>query len=168
MARHDVRIRNATELDRAEIVGVYQLSQLATCLPDAAACPPHLLGDRLYDRLAVRRYVAESIGRIIGHGLVEFPNTQHIPTWLHGTRHKPEHLLELGGAFVHPAFSGEGVWTSLLERRLEYVNEISKVAVAATWSQNDHVMRVFESHGAVHVGDTAAAGGEISLYRFKN
>ena len=166
MTDSNVSIRRATEADRQAIVDTYVLSQEATGCPDPSTCPPQLLGDRLYERLAVRRYVAESMGRVVGHGLVELPNTAHIPTWISGTKRRPEQLLELGGAFVHPDFAGKGVWTKLLEHRLEYVRSLTKVAVAATWLQNDHVMRVFERYGAERVGQTATPNGNVVLYRF--
>ena len=82
------------------------------------------------------------------------------------TNHKPEQLLEMGGAFVHPDYAGQGVWTSLLEHRLDYVCSINKTAVTATWSQNEHVRRVFERSGAKYLGEKAVAGGDIALYRF--
>jgi GNAT superfamily N-acetyltransferase len=162
----DFSIRRAHESDRAGIVDAYERSQRATGIPDPTYCPPEMLGERLYKRMAVGRFVAARLGYIVGHGLVELPNPDNIQAWLKGSKHKPEHLLELGGAFVHPDYAGQGIWTALLEHRLEFVRSTGKTAVTATWSQNEHVRRVFEHHGAKQVGEKPVDGGDIALYRF--
>ena len=166
MELQTLTIRPAEERDRPELIRLYELSQQATGIPNPAVIAPSELGRRLYQRQAVRRLVAERAGKLIGHGLVELPNPDNIPDWLNGSARKPEHLLELGGAFVHPEHSGQGVWTTLLERRLEYVRSITKTAVAATWSQNTHVMRRFDQFGGTHLGSRNVKGGNIELFRF--
>jgi GNAT superfamily N-acetyltransferase len=159
-------VRRARESDRYGIVEAYVRSQRATGIPDPEYCPPDMLGERLYQRLAVGRFVVDREGVIAGHGLVELPNPDNIGDWLDGSIRKPEHLLELGGAFVHPDYEGQGIWTSLLQHRLAFVRSAGKTAVTATWSQNEHVRRVFERNGANQVGEKSVNGGEITLYRF--
>lgn len=159
-------VRRARESDRYGIVEAYVQSQRATGIPDPEYCSPDMLGERLYQRLAVGRFVVDREGVIAGHGLVELPNPDNIQLWLNDSKRRPEHLLELGGAFVHPDFVGQGIWTSLLEHRLRFVRSAGKTAVTATWSQNEHVRRVFERNGARQVGERPAKGGDIALYRF--
>lgn len=161
-----VIVRRARESDRAGIIDTYLTSQRMTGIPDPEYCPPEMLGDRLYQRLAVGRFVVEREGVIAGHGLVELPNSDNVRNWLEGSKRKPEHLLELGGAFVHPEYTGQGIWSSLLERRLAFVRSAGKTAVTATWSQNEHVRRVLMRNGATQVGEKSVKGGEIALYRF--
>lgn len=163
----DFTVRLAEERDREGSIELYRLSQRVTGIPDPRFVPENLLEQRLYDGLVLKRYVAEHAGKLIGHALVELPNPPHIPQWIGDTKLRPQGILELGRAFVHPDYFGQGVWTELLRRRLSFVEEeVGRTAVAATWIQNDHVKQTFERFGAVHVGDKPVADGEISLYRF--
>ncbi len=162
-----MEIRKAKRSDRAEIVRLYQRSQAATLLPNPAIYPPNELGKLLYARKAIERYVAVMAGRIVGHGMIEEPNPEHMPVWRKGVNaSKNVRLIELGGAFVDPALSGRGIWRSLLVYRLNDVRERGAVPVCGTWSQNKHVKRTLLQFGATEVGTQQTPAGEVTLFVF--
>lgn len=160
----EVLIRTATAYDREQSVALYKKSQAATGHPQFI--PAEFLEHRLYEGPVVKRYVAERHGIILGHGLVERPNPHNVDDWTYGTDLTKDDLLELGRAFVDPDHAGEGIGTRLLEVRLKFITDAGKVAVAATWFDNVHVMRMFERLGGVNVGDKSVTDGIISMYRF--
>ena len=157
-------IREATIADKVRIIALYRKSQAATGLPDPLHFPPETLGMRLYDRKAVKRYVAEDKGTIIGHGMVELPNPENIQVWNRIINNKKLTMLEIGGAFVDPERSGEGIWSKLLQHRINYVKSVGAVPVSVTWSSNDHVKRTFYRLGGVEAGTRNLEVGSISLF----
>lgn len=157
-------IREALIDDKERIIALYRKSQEATNLPNPKHFPPKTLGMKLYERKVVKRYVAEEKGVIIGHGMVELPNPENIQVWSRIIGDKNSTLLEIGGAFVDPERSGEGVWTKLLQHRIDYVKSIGAVPVSATWSSNDHVKRTFYKIGGVEAGTRKLKIGSISLF----
>lgn len=157
-------IREALMVDKEKIIALYRKSQLATGLPNPIHYPPETLGMKLYDRKAVKRYIAEENGTIIGHGMVEIPNPDNVQVWSSILNDKNSKMLELGGAFVDPDRSGEGIWSKLLNHRIEYVKSVGAVPVSATWSSNDHVKRIFYKLGGVEAGTKKLPVGSISLF----
>lgn len=162
-----MNIREATPSDQGEIIALYKRSQQATGLPDPVVVPPEQLGARLYARQAIGRYVAISAGRIEGHGLIEHPNPEHLEEWREASENKNAQFIELGGAFVDPAKFGRGVWSSLLEYRLDRARDLGAVPVSVTWASNDHVMRGFECLGGGEISRKTTAMGAVSLYIFE-
>lgn len=162
-----MKIREANAADRDEIVELYIRSQRATGLPDPVHLPPAKLGAQLYARKALGRYVVELDQHIVAHGLIEEPNSDHIEVWQQGT---PPGLIpsfiELGGAFVDPKFSRQGLWTGLLEYRLQLVEKRLAIPVSATWTQNEHVKRAFCAYGGIEVGQQVTSLGSVSLFVF--
>lgn len=162
-----MEIRKAEVIDRIEIVELYQKSQAASGIPNPFYNPPSELGQKLYDRKAIERYVAVEAGRIVGHGLIEEPNSENISLWLTGISNKNIPLMELGGDFVDPNYSKLGIWTALIIHRLNYVVErLDSIPVSATWSQNEHVKRTFRKLGGTEVAIKAVPEGEVSLFVF--
>lgn len=162
-----MEIRKAEAIDKLEIVELYKKSQAVMGIPDPIHNPPYELGQKLYDRKAIERYVAIEAGRIIGHGLIEEPNPENIALWLTGVSNKNIPLIELGGDFVDPDYSKLGVWSALLIHRLNYIVEhLDSIPVSATWSQNEHVKRTFRKFGGAEVAIKVVPEGEISLFVF--
>jgi GNAT superfamily N-acetyltransferase len=161
-----VEIRAAQLSDKPEIVDLYCRSQAATNLPDPTFIPTSELGNRLYEREAIARYVAIQAGQIIGHGMIENPNKLHLPVWQRGSNGCASPLIELGAAFVDPNFTSQGIWTALLKYRLLAAKELRSKPVSATWSQNSHVKKVFIKNGGFEVGTQQTAGGEVALFVF--
>lgn len=162
-----MEIRKAKAIDRHEIVELYQRTQSATGIPDPTFNPPSELGQKLYDRKAIERYVAIEAGRIVGHGLIEAPNPENISLWrkLVNDEHVP--LFELGADFVDPDYSRQGIWTALLTHRLNFVREqLESIPVSATWSQNEHVKKTFRKFGGIEVAIKVVPEGEVSLFVF--
>lgn len=161
-------IREALPRDRPEITALYVSSQMATGVPSPEFCPPEQLGDRLYARQAIGRFVAVSCRDVIvGHGLIEYPNPEHIEQWRSDADSEVTEFIELGGAFVDLELSGNGIWSALLAYRLEIVRAAGAVPVSVTWDSNHHVMRHFARVGGREVGRKSTAMGAVCLYRFE-
>jgi len=161
--------RLATSDDKDKIIEMYIRSQQFTGIPDSTANPPAELGKKLYARNTLERYVTEMNGEIICHGLIDYPNSEHIQCWSENGDNDLtlENTLELGGSFVSPNYMKRGIWTALLEYRLRIVREkYNKIPVSATWVQNEHVKEVFRRFGGKEVGVNKVAGGEVSLFIF--
>lgn len=162
-----MEIRKAHDSDRPEIVELYLKSQAATGIPNPTFNPPGELGQKLYDRNAIARFVAIEAGRIVGHGLIQEPNPENTEFWLMGIKDKNIPLIELGADFVDPDYMRRGIWTALLLHRLNYVVEtFDSVPVSATWEQNHHVKRSFLKHGGTVVGLKAVREGMVRLFVF--
>ncbi len=161
-------IREALPEDRSEIAALCRRSQLATRVPNPDFYPPEELGDRLYARQAIGRYVVESSsGAIYAHGLIEQPSPEHLEQWSSRSDSDTTRFIELGGAFVEPTQSGKGIWSALLAHRLGVVRAMDATPVSVTWAHNLHVMRQFERVGGREVGQKATAMGALCLYRFE-
>lgn len=145
---------------------MYERSQDATGLPDPRYVPRHELGERLYARHAIERYVALIDGRVVGHGLTEPPNPQHEDAWRAKLSSKEDQLIELGGAFVEPSFARAGIWSALLLHRVEAVRKKNAIPVSATWSTNKHVRDRFELCGGVYASRQVVGAGEVDLFVF--
>lgn len=161
-----MEIRIAQESDRPEIVDLYQRSQAATGIPNPAVYPSDLLGDELYSRDAIERYVATDDGNIVGHGLIEHPNPLSIFLWKSGIEDKEADLVEFGGAFVDPTQLRNGIYTELLHHRLDIIRKLGAVPVSATWGQNVHVQNKFIAAGGREVARQQIAAGELCLFVF--
>lgn len=159
-----MKIREAVPSDKEEIVALYKRSQESTGIPNPAFKPPEILGTYLYSRNAIGRYVVAEEGNIIGHGLIEVANPEHVGDWNVANGHKQQEIIELGGAFVDPSKSGRGVWSSLLIHRLEIVRSLGALPVSVTWSSNEHVKKRFIELGGREVGQKVTKEGEISLF----
>lgn len=157
-------IREAHPADRGQIVALHEKSQQATGLPNPAIVPPTELGDRLYARDAINRYVAVDQESIIGHGLIEHPNPEHLAQWREATINDERPLVELGGAFVDPSRIGEGVWSTLLFHRLYVVRSMGAIPVSVTWSVNHHVRNHFKEIGGMEIAQKKVGDSEISLF----
>lgn len=159
--------RKATKIDRFEIVELYQKSQAISGIPNPIYFPPSELGQKLYDRKAIERFVAIEAGRIVGHGLIETPNPENISQWITGVNNIHIPLVELGADFVDPDYSRQGIWTALLTHRLNFVREqLESIPVSATWNQNEHVKKTFRKFGGIEVATKAVPEGKISLFVF--
>lgn len=161
-----MEIRAATSRDRNEIVSMYVRSQSDTGLPDPLHIPSTELGDRLYARHAIERYVAEDGGQIIGHGLIEQPNPANENIWRNALGSSTEPLIEMGGAFVEPRLGRQGIWSSLLLHRIEVIRSNGAIPVTATWSLNDHVKRRLEVYGGMKAGSQRTQHGDVDLFVF--
>ena len=162
-----MEIRRAVASDKDEIVELYLKSQTATGIPNPTLNPPDELGQKLYNRHAIERFVAIEAGRIVGHGLIQEPNPDNVEFWLMGVKDKNIPLIELGADFVDPDYMRRGIWTALLLHRLNYVvEEFDSVPVSATWDQNHHVKRSFIKYGGTVVGLKAVQEGMVRLFVF--
>lgn len=159
-------IREARLNDSPEIINLYERSQAATGLPNPLIIPPGELGGRLYTRKAIKRYVATEAGIILGHGLIERPNDEHTTKWQEVLNNPAGKLIEIGGAFVDPDLSGRGIWTGLLLHSLTEIRKLSAAPVTATWSQNEHVKRVYKKHGGIYAGTQDTQQGAVDLFVF--
>jgi GNAT superfamily N-acetyltransferase len=128
--------------------------------------PRSKLGERLYGRLAMERYVATEAGKVIGHALIEPANPAHVDAWGLSLGAADSTLVEMGGAFVEPSLSGQGIWTSLLLHRIDVIRKRSAVPVTATWSVNEHVKRTFQKFGGVQAGRQSTSFGDVDLFVF--
>lgn len=161
-----MEIRVASPSDQNEIISLYARSQAATELPNPIFIPQKELGQHLYARKAMERYVTTEAGKIIGHALIEPPNPAHVTTWRQAVDDSNVELIEMGGAFVEPTLSGRGIWTALLLHRIEIIRRQSAVPVTATWAQNEHVKRTLLTHGGVDAGVGPTPLGEVRLFVF--
>lgn len=160
----DIRIANAEDKD--EIVKLYQRVQSITGIPNPAYVSPDELEGRIYSERAIERYALRHDGKIAGHGLIEHPDPGHEDIWRAALSDSSQTLIELGGAFVDPNLKGLGLWTALLEHRLNIIKRLKAVPVSATWSQNTHVMRTFQRYGGKEVGQQQIPAGKVSLFIF--
>jgi hypothetical protein len=161
-----MEIRVATDEDRPEVVALYQRSQAATQIPNPAVYPPERLGDELYARDAIERYVTVSSAKIIGHGLIELPNPLSISFWRSGIDNDSSRMIEFGGAFVDPEHMREGVYSELLGFRLDVIRGLGAIPVSATWLQNEHVQRKFVANGGREVAKQQIPAGTLCLFVF--
>ena len=161
-----MKIRIALESDRSEIVNLYQRSQAATGIPNPDFYPSESLGDELYSRDAIERYVTTSQGKIIGHGLIEHPNPLSLSLWKNGIKEHEAELIELGGAFVDPTLIRNGIYTELLHYRLNIIRKLGAIPVSATWAQNIHVQKIFTTAGGREVARQQIQAGELRLFVF--
>jgi hypothetical protein len=160
-------IRPATETDRPIIVDIYRKSQAATGIPNPEYFPPDQLEEYLYGRDAIERLVAEVSGKVVCHTLIENPNPKHIEKWQAGLEDKSKpKLLELGGSFVDPDFSKQGIWGGLFYYSILLARLNQAVPVSVTWAQNDHVKRKFISFGGREVGTHTTLAGDLNLFVF--
>ena len=159
-----MEIRPAKIKEKDEIVALYKRSQYITGLPDPKFVPPDRLGDRLYARNAIGRFVATETGSIVGHGLIETANPDHLPEWLAAVGDSTQELIELGGAFVEPSKIGQGIWSMLLRYRIDVVRSMGALPVSVTWSVNTHVKRRFLQLGGIEVVEKQMEAGTISLF----
>lgn len=162
-----MEIRKPLEHEKDEIVQLYKKVQSLTGIPNPDYVSPDDLEGRIYSERAIERYVVSHLGRIAGHALIELPDPGHTGIWkaaIGPASQSP--MLELGGAFVDPALKGMGMWTALLEHRLQAIEERDAIPVSATWVQNQHVKRTFQRYGGVEVGQQQLPAGEVSLFVF--
>lgn len=162
-----MEIRIAKESDRLNIIALYERSQLATGLPDPAFTPQSELGMRLYQRHAITRLVAIEAGQIVGHAMIEEPNSDHEAVWRIGLQDTGKPLIEMGAGFVDPTFFGQGIWTSLLRHRLQIIRARGAYPVTATWSRNEHVKRTFLANGGIAAGRQVTPFGDVDLFVFE-
>jgi GNAT superfamily N-acetyltransferase len=162
-----MNIRVADLADKAEIIALYERSQLATALPNPELIPPAELGQRLYERHAIERFVAIEGGRIAGHAMIEEPNPGHEEAWRQALDDTNGALMEMGAAFVEPALSGRDIWSSLLLHRINLICKAGAHPVTATWNTNEHVKRTFKSYGGIHAGQQTTPLGEVALFVFR-
>ena len=167
---YDVRmeIRAAGLADKRDIIAMYERSQLATGLPNPAFIPSSKLGQMLYNRHAIERFVAIETGQIVGHAIIEEPNPDHDQAWRHALNDTNGSLVEMGAAFVEPELSGYGIWTSLLLHRIRIIHLAGAHAVTATWSTNEHVKRTFAARGGIEAGRQSTHLGEVDLFVFQS
>jgi len=163
-----MEIRRAVASDRNEIVELYLKSQAATGIPNPTFNPPDELGQKLYNRHAIERFVAIEAGRIVGHGLIQEPNPDNIDSWLSRSVDKNIRIIELGAGFVDPDYTKLGIWTALLIHRLNYVDEgFDSVPVSATWDKNKHIINSFRQFGGYDVELKAVPEGMLRLFVFE-
>ncbi|TAK89126.1 GNAT family N-acetyltransferase [Patescibacteria group bacterium] len=161
-----MEVREATPKDRRAIVDLYKRSQVATHIPDPNFIPPEELSNYLYARNAIIRYVATEGNEIVGHGLIEHANPEHISEWRLATQAQENSFIELGGAFVDPARMGRGIWSLLLERRLHAVRQLGAIPVSVTWSASEHVKNHFVKVGGREIAQKETGAGSVSLFVF--
>jgi GNAT superfamily N-acetyltransferase len=162
-----MEIQRANPEDKDEIVRLYKRVQSVTGIPDPEHIAPDELEGRIYSDRAIERYTIRHLGRIAGHGLIEHPDPGHEEIWRAGlSSNADDTLIELGGAFVDPDLKGLGMWTALLEYRLDIIKGINAVPVSATWMQNEHVKRTFQKYGGQEVGQQQLPAGKVSLFVF--
>lgn len=161
-----MEIRVASLRDKDEIVSMYERSQLVTGLPDPQYVPANELGDRLYSRHAIERYVAIDESQIVGHGLIELANPIHEDAWRRVLGDDTSRLIEMGGAFVEPKLGRLGIWSALLLHRITIIRELGGVPVSATWVENEHVKSRFTKYGGLSAGRQTTPKGEVDLYVF--
>ncbi len=161
-----MNIRVAVDADRDDIIALYKRSQAMTGIPNPEVYPPSSLGDELYSRDAIERYVAVADENIVGHGIIEHPNPLSLDGWRRGIDDSDARLVEFGAAFVEPSLRRSGIYTELLNHRLAVIRELGAIPVSATWSQNEHVQRKFVSAGGRKVARQRIAAGELCLFVF--
>lgn len=157
-------IREATPYDKQEIIALYKRSQAATGLPDPAVVLPQQLGTRLYSREALARYVAVEDRLIVGHGLIERANPDHLAEWQNATDADSAQLIELGGAFVESSKIGRGIWSALLLHRITVVRSMGATPVSVTWSVNEHVKKRFREIGGTEIAQKTTQDGDVSIF----
>lgn len=161
----DFTVHLSDEARRLEIAELYQLSQDATGEPRFV--PRELLGQRLHDASVISGYTAELANRtVIGHGLIERANPQHVAQWTQDTELGKYGLFEISRAFVHPDYARRGVWTELVRHRLEIARMVGTTAVASVDTGRPYLARTLSSMGGTYVGDKPVADGIVSLFRF--
>ena len=105
---------------------------------------------------------------MVCHTLIENPNPQHIEKWRSGLKIKFNlGFLELGGSFVYPDFSKQGIWSALFYQSILRARQYPAIPVGATWVQNEHVKHKFVSFGGREVGVQAIPAGSLSLFVFE-
>lgn len=162
----DIQIAEAADKD--EIVRLYKKVQATTGIPNPEYVSPDDLEGRIYSERAIERYTVRHRGMIAGHGLIEHPDPGHMDLWRAGmSSHTGDAIVELGGAFVDPDLKGLGMWTALLEYRLNVIKKLDAVPVSATWIQNEHVKRTFLKYGGEEVGQQQLPAGRVSLFVFR-
>lgn len=157
-------IREAIETEKAEIVALYRSSQIATGIPSPELVPSSELGAKLYQRDAIKRYISIEDHRIIGHGIIEEPNPDHLSDWQQAVNNYDATFIELGAAFVDPSKFGRGIWSSLLTHRLHVVRSLGAIPVSVTWTSNLHVRKHFEKNGGTEITQKETRAGNISLF----
>ena len=164
-----MEIRTANINEKDEIISLYKKVQAKTGIPNPQYVSPDDLEGRLYSERAIERYVVTYLGKIAGHGLIELPDPGHFDIWHAGLGgNQGEQMIELGGAFSDPDLKGRGLWTSLLEYRLDIIRDKLATPVSATWMQNEHVKRTFRKFGGEEVGKQSLPAGDVSLFVFGN
>lgn len=163
-----MEIRLADLSDKQEIIDLYIKSQEATGIPNPEIVPADMLGELLYCRNALARYVAKVDGMIVGHGLNEPPNPLQVPVWKSAlkTSQMSTPMIQLGGAFVHPDFARQGIWSEITSLRLSEARALGAIPVSATWEQNTHVRRKFEEFGGREIEIQDIPEGRIALFVF--
>ena len=168
----EIAIRQATSEDRYELLDLVGRSQLATGIPPLEMYPANQLESFLYHSRVYEkhRYVAisESLGKIVGHAVIERPNPIHVPLWIEGLGiGNDNNLAELGGAFVDPSILRQGIWTKLLDFRLEVIrDQLNASIVTSTWSRNTHVKDELVKRGAQYVCTDEVHGQQLDLFVF--
>lgn len=166
---YTMEIRTANLSEKDEIVCLYKKVQAKAGIPNPRHVSPDDLEGRIYSERAIERYVVTYLGKIAGHGLIEFPDPGHLDIWRIGLgQNQGEQMIELGGAFTDPELKGCGLWTSLLEYRLDIIRDKAVTPVSATWMQNEHVKRTFRKFGGEEVGRQSLPAGDVSLFVFDN
>ncbi len=161
------RIRLAEPQEKPEIVALYQLSQADSGIPDPVVYPPATLGEDLFGRQTLERFVAVADDKIVGHGITEIPNPLSVAIWRQGLAQpttKP--LIEFGAGFVHPEYTRRGIHAALLVHRLQIIRDLGAVPVSTTWLQNVHVQKNFLAHGGREVGRQEIKAGTLCLFVF--
>jgi GNAT superfamily N-acetyltransferase len=162
-----MEIKTADPSHNIEITELYIRSQAATQLPNPAAISPSKLGELLYSRDAIERYVAIEAGEIVGHAAIENPNNMHEPLWRQRLVNKDQSLIEIGGIFVEPRLYGNFIGRALLQHSLIAVRKLAAVPVAATWSSNIHFMKVMKLYGGIDAGSQSTPLGDVKLFVFE-
>ena len=157
-------IREASLEDKPEIIRLYEVSQASTGVPKPDDIPPGELGKMLYARDTISRFVAVDLGVIVGHGHIERANPNNMSIWQSVTSTTDVEMVELGGAFTKPSRLGEGIWTTLLEHRLNVVRKMGAIPVSATWSTNEHVKQAFLTRGATFAGSLQSNNSVVNLF----
>jgi GNAT superfamily N-acetyltransferase len=161
-----MEIHKAVENDRNEIVELYKKSQASSGIPNPDFNLPDELGEKLYDRKAIERFVAIKAGKIVGHAMIEVPNSLHVPLWIKALGNEEAELIEMGGAFVDPEFSGLGIYSAILVHRLWVIRLLNATPTAATWSQNEHVKKTLRLYGGIDAGRQTTPAGDLNLFVF--
>jgi GNAT superfamily N-acetyltransferase len=165
----ELSIREVVPEDEPIIIGLYRRSQAHSRIPDPVAFPPETLGADLHSRHPIKQYVAIASGEVIGHGMIEAAaDPTSIEIWRRVMREANDRpFIELGAAFVDPNWTGNGIYSKLLEHRLHVVRAMGAVPVSATWEQNLHVMGAFRRRGGIEAGIQLVAAGQLHLFVFQ-
>lgn len=156
-------VRQATAEDLPAITALAEKSARVTGLPPL---PPAEVAPRLLAREAMYRLVACDLqGRIVGHGMLETPNPDHMDLWTEVTG--PGTLAEIGGGFTEPDLRGRGIGALLMEEALRVCRQKKWTPVAVIWSKNLAVQQAaLDRYGAVHAGSVDSEFGSLDLMTF--